>query len=365
MPPAHPTHPFTPCDPDTQPALFHPRPYPNPQPGPRAGELILYSAVVYHTFLHIVYTMSILGMRELTIMLSDPFAHGRNAIPTSRYMDSVLVKTSRHACAHEERPDAQQDPGFQNAHQTFEALGTKDGEQELTFNHVARRVGFYHGLKEWERRTVTKAAGGGFSSSFQNLMEQSIHMTPKPAPTAMSPSTTVNGSADHRFSGLTTSIHLQSSSRERSQRRGSEGASARADSRRDNAYAYASCRRGSAQASASPRGSGSIDVSESSKSLSIAEGSVADERGESEREAAQKSARHSASADDADDAVDDEGSLLPEESSSFSAVRRGEFAKAASSWDADNVFFSHHHVDESSTDLRRKSVTERHIKYTP
>ena len=141
---------------------------------------ILYPALLYHTFLHTVYTMSILGMRELTIMLSDPFAHGRNAIPTSRYMDSVLVKTSMHAKENAvDAMDITQDPGFQNAHETFEALGTKDGEQHPTFNHMARKIGFYHGLKDWERRTVNKAHG--FSSSFQDLMEQSVGVTPRPS----------------------------------------------------------------------------------------------------------------------------------------------------------------------------------------
>lgn len=127
-------------------------------------------AVIYHGMLHTIYTMSILGMRELTIMLSDPFAHGRNSIPTSKYMDTVLVKSSRHATAHAaQRPSRSEDPSFQLAHQTFEALGTVEGETGTSVDSTRRKQGFYRALKQWERRSVLQCHT--YSTSMKNTMK--------------------------------------------------------------------------------------------------------------------------------------------------------------------------------------------------
>lgn len=131
-------------------------------------------SLAYHLFLFLLYVISVLGMRELTIMLSDPFVHGRNAIPTSKYMDAILVKTSKHAAAshHDEHVVPDDDPGFATAHRGFQALGTSEGEIGASHDVNRRRVGLYHGLKDWEKRTRAHIAKGRWGTSHKQLSSQ-------------------------------------------------------------------------------------------------------------------------------------------------------------------------------------------------
>lgn len=142
-----------------------------------ASDNILWPSLLYHTGLQLVYSVTVLGMRELTVMLSDPFAHGRNAIPTSRYMDNAALRTSKHANYHDPTgtPDATQDPGFRVAHATFHALGTDDGEQGAAHDVAARREGFHHGLRVWEKRTKESVLATNHTS-MRNLVETAHKM---------------------------------------------------------------------------------------------------------------------------------------------------------------------------------------------
>ena len=79
----------------------------------------------------------VLGLKEIGIMISDPFIDGNNSLPTERYMDLSLMMHSKMSLYHHMRPSDSEDPGFKSAHTTVFPLSKR---VEVDLKRRERRV---------------------------------------------------------------------------------------------------------------------------------------------------------------------------------------------------------------------------------
>jgi len=68
---------------------------------------------------HLIWIFFLLSLREVSIIVADPFSTGRNGINIERYLDLHLVGSSKLAKYHHVLPDPSQDPGFPSAYKDF------------------------------------------------------------------------------------------------------------------------------------------------------------------------------------------------------------------------------------------------------
>ena len=87
--------------------------------------------------MHLISNGLILGLKEIGIMMSDPFVDGNNSLPTERYMDLSLMMHSKMSLYHHTRPSDSEDPRFKSAHTTVFPLSKR---VEVDLKRRERRV---------------------------------------------------------------------------------------------------------------------------------------------------------------------------------------------------------------------------------
>ena len=80
--------------------------------------------IICLVFFHFLFNGIIIALKELPIMLTDPFVDDNNAIAMERYMDLSLEMHSKLTNYHNSRPESS-DPGFATAHTTIKPLSKR------------------------------------------------------------------------------------------------------------------------------------------------------------------------------------------------------------------------------------------------
>ena len=143
---------------------------------------------------HLLFNWLVLALKELAIMISDPFVDGNNAIPIERYMDLSLSMHSKLTNYHHTRPSVSEDPGFGTSHRTINPL-SKRVEVDLKRRELRLRTRWrpvFNQVRFEEKKKAAKIilklneasghegsnCGIGLAGTSSAELQQSVHAAP-------------------------------------------------------------------------------------------------------------------------------------------------------------------------------------------